>query len=66
MGAIATNGIFFFKGVLFFFDNNDVYETIPLGRLGTEIVAVRVPYYGQSESTSRCTVLVAFFRVCLR
>ncbi len=38
-----------------------VYETVPLGHRGTEIVPLRVPYYGQPNSAPRGTVLVPFF-----
>ena len=35
-----------------------VYETVPLGHRGTEIVPLRVPYYGQPNSAPRGTVSV--------
>ena len=44
-----------------FFLNNHVYETVPFGHWGTEIVALRVLYYGQSNSARRGIVLVPFF-----
>ncbi len=36
-------------------------ETVPLGHWGTEIVPLRVPYYGQPNSAPRGTILVPFF-----
>ncbi len=39
-------------------------ETVPLGHRGTEIVPLRVPYYGQSNSAPRGTVSVPFFSEC--
>ena len=59
-GTIATNGTLFSKGHSFFL-NNHVYETVPLGHWGTEIVLLRVPYYGQSNSVPMGTILVPFF-----
>ncbi len=47
-----------------FFLNNHVYETVPLGHWGTEKVSLRAPYYGQSNSAPRGTVLVPFFSEC--
>ena len=52
-GTIATNGTLFSKGHSFFL-NNHVYEK-------REIVPLRVPYYGQSNSASRGTIPVPFF-----
>ena len=60
-GTIATNSTLLFKGALFFFLNNHVHETVPLGQWGTEIVPLRVPYYGQSNSAPRGTISVPFF-----
>ena len=39
--------------------------TLLLGHWGTEIVPLRVPYYRQSNSAPRGTVLVPFFGVPL-
>ncbi len=36
-------------------------ETVPLGHWGTEIVPLRVLYYGQPNSAPRGTVSVTFF-----
>ena len=47
---------FFHRGTLFW-----DYETVPLGHRGTKIVPLWVPYYGQSNSAPRGTVLVPFF-----
>ncbi len=44
-----------------FFLNNHVYETVALGYWGTEIVPLRVPYYGQSNSAARGIISVPFF-----
>ncbi len=41
---------------------HNVYETVPLGHWGTEIVPLRVPYYGrQPNSAPRGTVSIPFF-----
>ena len=62
-GTIATNVTLLVKGHSFFL-NNHVYKTVPLGHGGTEIVPLRVPNYGQSNSAPRGTVLVPFFSEC--
>ncbi len=41
-----------------------VYKTVPLGHWGTEIVPLRVPFYGQANSAPRGTVLIPFFSEC--
>ncbi len=46
---------FFQRGTLF------SLITVPLGHWGTEIVPLRVPYYGQSNSAPRGTISVPFF-----
>ncbi len=51
-GTIATNGTLFSKG----HQKESKYETVPLGHWGTEIVPLRVPYYGQSNSAPRGTI----------
>ncbi len=48
------------QGALFFL-NTHVYETVPLGHWGTEIVPLRVPYYRQSNSPPRGSVSVPVF-----
>ena len=55
--------IFVPLGALLFL-NNHVYETVFLNHRGTEIVPLRVPYYGQSNSAPRGTVSVPFFSEC--
>ena len=54
------------QGVLFHkhdYHKNEyhVYETVLLGHWGTEIVPLRIPYYGQSNSAPRGTVSIPFF-----
>ncbi len=60
-GTIATNGTLFQRGTLFSLFSLKKRETVPLCQWGTKIVPLRVPYYGQSNSAPRGTVLVPFF-----
>ena len=55
---------FFLNNHVYEEKSNHVYETVPLGHWGTEIVPLRVPYYGQSNSAPRGTILVPFFSEC--
>ncbi len=53
---------FFQRGTLFSLINMFVEnEAVPLDHRGTEIVPLRVPYYGQSNSAPRGPVSVPFF-----
>ena len=40
-------------------------QMVPFFQRGTEIVPLRVPYYGQSNSAPRGTISVPFFSECL-
>ena len=44
--------------------NNHIYETVPFSHWDTEIVPLRVLFYGQSNSVPRGTVSVPFFSEC--
>ncbi len=64
-GTIATNGTLFSKGHSFFLNNHVYGKTVPLVYWGTEIVPLRVLYYGQSSNAPRGTISVPFFSECV-